>query len=269
MSELPAEATKTILEPTLLTRKRSKRTCPNRSRPSRNGCCSTPAGQVRRLAMNTFQLSSIPYTVFMSTVHHKAQRHLARRDPVLKRLIGEAGPCTLQPLTDHFAALVRSIVSQQISTKAAASILARLQQTVARHGLTPRGILKAPDETLRAAGLSASKIRAVRDLADKVHRAEVPLHELHQLPDEEVIARLDPVRGIGRWTAEMFLIFSLGRPDVLPVDDLGLRMGVQIRYGLALLPGKQELMDLAEPWRPYRSIGTWYIWRSRAIDTRK
>ena len=205
----------------------------------------------------------------MSTNHLKAQRHLARRDGVLKRLIGEAGPCTLQPMEDYFGALVRSIVAQQISTKAAASILARLQVALAKPGLNPRGILRASDETLRAAGLSASKVLSLRDLADKVHRAEVPLHELHQLPDEEIIERLDPVRGIGRWTAEMFLIFSLGRPDVLPVDDLGLRMGVQIRYGLAEMPGKQTLTELAEPWRPFRSIGTWYIWRSRAIDTQK
>src|SRR5262249_39988864 len=151
---------------------------------------------------------------------------------VLKQLIAAVGPCTLRLNPDRFGLLTRSIISQQISGKAAASIGARLVQALGPAGLTPAAILAPPDETPRGAGLSAAKVRAVRDLAEKVHAKAVPLHALHELTDEEVIAALVPVRGIGRWTAEMFLIFSLGRFDVLPVADLGLRAGVQEQYGL-------------------------------------
>jgi DNA-3-methyladenine glycosylase II len=192
----------------------------------------------------------------------KAQRHLARRDPVLKRLIGLVGPCTLRHDPDHFAVLVRAIVSQQISTKAAASIGARLRQTLGRRGVRPAAILAASDEALRAAGLSTAKRLALRDLAEKVAGGQVPLADLHELDDEEVIARLLPVRGIGRWTAEMFLIFSLGRLDVLPLADHGLRSGVQKHYSLAERPANDRLVELAAPWRPYRSIATWFFWKS-------
>jgi DNA-3-methyladenine glycosylase II len=199
----------------------------------------------------------------MSADFVKAQRHLARRDRVLKQLIAAVGPCTLRVNPDRFGLLARAIISQQISTKAAASIGARLEQALAPAGLKPAAILKLPEDALRAAGLSAAKTRAMRDLAEKVHGKAVPLDALHEMTDEEIIAALLPVRGIGRWTAEMFLIFSLGRFDVLPVADLGLRAGVQEQYGLAELPGKDDLTKLAEPWRPYRSIATWYFWRSR------
>jgi 3-methyladenine DNA glycosylase/8-oxoguanine DNA glycosylase len=192
----------------------------------------------------------------------RAQRHLARRDPVLRRLIGLVGPCTLRHDPDHFAVLVRSIISQQISTKAAASIAARLRKTLGRRGLRPAGILATPEEALRAAGLSTAKRLALRDLAEKVHGGQVPLGELAGMGDEEVIARLVPVRGIGRWTAEMFLIFSLGRLDVLPLADHGLRSGVRRHYDLAEVPTRDELVELAEPWRPYRSVATWFVWKS-------
>jgi DNA-3-methyladenine glycosylase II len=195
-------------------------------------------------------------------VVRKAQRHLARRDPVLKHLIAAIGPCTLQHDPERFRALVRSIIGQQISTKAAASIRVRLEGALGPRGVTPAGILALAEEDLRSVGLSAAKARSVRDLAEKVHSGAVALDTLHEQTDEEVIARLIPVRGIGRWTAEMFLIFSLGRLDVLPVDDLGLRVGVQRQYGLAEPPAKARLTDLAAPWSPYRSVATWYFWRS-------
>jgi DNA-3-methyladenine glycosylase II len=185
---------------------------------------------------------------------------LARRDPVLRRLIRATGACTLYCDADHFGVLARSIISQQISTKAAKAISGRLLQALKK--LTPRRLLEAEDAVLRAAGLSANKTRALRDLAEKCLSRAVPLRRLLHLPDEEVIEKLLPVHGIGRWTAEMFLIFSLGRLDVLPVGDFGLRAGVQRHYGLAEMPGKDELTRLAKPWQPYRSIGTWYIWRS-------
>jgi DNA-3-methyladenine glycosylase II len=201
----------------------------------------------------------------MTPEYQKARRYLTSRDAVLKQLLKRVGPCTLQPNPDHFGLLVRSIVSQQISTKAAVAISTRLEQALAPHGLTPKALLKAKEETLRGAGLSAGKLLALKDLADKVHRRAVPLADLKDCSDEEVIASLIPVRGIGRWTAEMFLIFSLGRLDVLPVDDLGLRLGVKDQYGLAAAPDKLKLTELAEPWRPYRSIATWYLWRSRGF----
>jgi DNA-3-methyladenine glycosylase II len=197
-----------------------------------------------------------------SAVYQKARRYLARRDPVLKRLTRAIGPCTLWQNPNRFAALVRSIISQQISGKAAIAISSRLEQALGSTGITPEGILALSSEELRAAGLSAAKARSLCDLAEKVHNQTVPLDCLHELPDEDVIARLVPVRGIGRWTAEMFLIFSLGRLDVLPVDDLGLRVGIQRQYALEELPTKARLLELAEPWQPYRTIATWYFWRS-------
>jgi DNA-3-methyladenine glycosylase II len=195
--------------------------------------------------------------------HGPARRHLGRKDAVLKDLMRRVGPCTLAFDTDHFGILARSIISQQISTKAAQSIHGRLLQALPKGKLKPANLLALPDEQMRAAGLSANKVRSLRDLADKVHTKAVPLARLHKFDDEEVITHLVTVRGIGRWTAEMFLIFSLGRLDVLPVDDLGLRAGVRDVYALPELPDKASLVERGEAWRPYRSIATWYFWRSR------
>lgn len=192
----------------------------------------------------------------------KARRHLSRRDPVLKKLIQTVGPCTLQHNDDHFTVLVRSIVSQQISTKAAKSISAKLEDVLQPKGICAESILKASEEELRSAGLSTAKRRSLKDLAEKVHAGEVQFKDIADREDEEVIAHLLPVRGIGRWTAEMFLIFGLGRLDVLPVADLGLRVGVQRQYELEERPEVEELIKIAESWQPYRTIATWYIWRS-------
>jgi DNA-3-methyladenine glycosylase II len=197
--------------------------------------------------------------------HRTATKHLARKDALLKQLIRSVGPCTLGFDLDHFAVLAKSIISQQISGKAAKAIQARLLTTLPKSGLAPTGLLKLSDEQMRGAGLSANKARSLRDLAEKVKSREVPLRRLHAMEDEDVIAHLIPVRGIGRWTAEMFLIFSLGRMDVLPVDDFGLRSGVRDVYSLLELPDKESLTERAEPWRPYRSIATWYLWRSRGF----
>ena len=197
----------------------------------------------------------------MNPVYAKARRHLSRRDVRLRRLIAKIGPCTLQPMPDHFALLVRSIISQQISTKAAVAIHGRLVEQIG-NPIRPRAILKATDEELRAAGLSRGKQLSLRDLAQKCADREVRLAQLADLDDEAVIEQLIPVRGIGRWTAEMFLIFGLGRLDVMPVADYGLRAGMKREHSLAELPNRQTLLELTEAWRPYRSIGTWYIWRS-------
>ncbi|MCI0682875.1 MAG: DNA-3-methyladenine glycosylase [Gemmataceae bacterium] len=199
----------------------------------------------------------------MSTPEYrKARRHLGRRDAVLGKLIRAIGPCTLRATDDHFGILVRSIVSQQISTKAAMAISGRLVKALGRRGLRPKSILDADDRLLREAGLSANKMRSLRDLAAKCAAGDVPLRRLPDMDDEAVVEALTLVHGIGRWTAEMFLIFSLGRLDVLPVGDYGLRAGVQRQYELDDLPDKNTLTTVAEPWRPYRTVGTWFIWRS-------
>jgi DNA-3-methyladenine glycosylase II len=198
----------------------------------------------------------------LSAVYRKARRHLSRHDPVMKRIMAGIGPCTLQLNPDRFAILARSIISQQISGKAARSISARLEGLLKPRGLTARGILKASDETLRSAGVSLNKARSLRDLAEKISGGHVPLEQLHELDDEAAIEELIVIRGIGRWTAQMFLMFSLGRLDVLPVDDLGFRVAIQKHYALVATPKKADLTQLAEPWRPYRSVATWYLWRS-------
>jgi DNA-3-methyladenine glycosylase II len=204
--------------------------------------------------------TKVPTTTDVFT---RARRHLSRKDPVLKRVLGLVGPCTLQPDGDGFRALVRAVVAQLISAQAARAIFARLETALG--AVTPAAVLAAGAERLRGVGLSGPKARTLAELAERAGNGLIPLDRLGELDDEEVIARLVPVRGIGRWTAEMFLIFSLGRLDVLPVDDFGLRAGVRDQYGLAELPGRAALRELAEPWRPYRSVATWYLWRSRGF----
>jgi len=197
-----------------------------------------------------------------SAIYSKARKHLSRRDPVLKKLIAQVGPCTLQTSDDRFGVLVRSIISQQISSKAARSISTKLHESLGKDGIHPRAISRADDLKLKSAGLSTSKARAVRDLTERVLQKHVVLENLHEWEDDAVIEHLLPVYGIGRWTAEMFLIFALGRLDVLPLADLGLRVGVQRQHGLKEVPAKERLIEMAEVWRPYRSVATWYIWRS-------
>ncbi len=192
----------------------------------------------------------------------KARKHLARRDAVLKPVIRAVGPCSLQFDADHFSVLARSIISQQISTKAAIAITARVVTVLGRRGFTPTAVLAADEDAMRSAGLSANKLRSLRDLAQRCASKEIPLKKLDVMPEEEVIEALTLVHGIGRWTAEMFLMFSLGRLDVLPVGDYGLKAGVRRLYALPELPGKRELEALGEPWKPYRSVATWYVWRS-------
>jgi DNA-3-methyladenine glycosylase II len=194
-------------------------------------------------------------------VHRKARRHLARGDAILKSVIAGIGDCTLVPSGQPFVVLVRSVVSQCISTAAARTISARIDQ--ATGGIAPDSILSLGEQRLRELGLSGAKARTILDLATRTEDGSLPLGALSELTDEEIIASLSAIRGIGTWTAEMFLIFCLGRPDVLPVGDLGLRAAVQVCYELTEMPRPAELRRLAEPWGPYRSIATWYLWRSR------
>jgi DNA-3-methyladenine glycosylase II len=199
-------------------------------------------------------------------VYGKARRHLGRRDPVMKGLMASVGPCRLRPdAGDPFFLLVRSIVSQMISTKAAAAVFARVQAAVGKPGLTPAGVRALSEAELRSAGLSGAKARSLRVLAERALSGELPLDRLEKLSDEEIETHLLPVPGIGRWTVEMFLIFGLGRLDVLPVADLGVRAGARDVYGLAELPTRNELLEMGEVWRPFRTVASWYLWRSRGV----
>jgi DNA-3-methyladenine glycosylase II len=201
-------------------------------------------------------------------------RHLRRADPVMKSIIDRVGPCRLGHPTDrggrapdHYGALVRSIVGQQVSVHAARSMLTRLQDRFGGRLPTPAQILADDPEALRAAaGLSRSKAAFLRDLAQAVASGALVLEELDDLPDADVGERLVHVRGIGQWTVDMFLIFHLGRPDVLPVGDLGLRRAAKLAYGLRKLPEPPRLKRLARPWRPWRSVATWYLWASLRVQ---
>lgn len=197
----------------------------------------------------------------------KARRSLMRRDAVLKEVIRRVGHCTLQPKGNAFDILVRAIISQLISTKAAATIRGRVEVAVGIAGLTPEGIAAVTEETLRSCGLSRNKALALHDLAQRAQSGALPITALPDMSDDEVIAKLVEVRGIGRWTAEMYLIFALGRLDVLPVDDFGVRAGVKHSFGMAELPDRVALRALGENWRPYRSIASWYFWRCRDVQT--
>ena len=201
-------------------------------------------------------MSSVDYT--------RARRLLLRRDPVLASLIRQHGPCRIADAlrADHFSALVRAIVFQQLSTKAASTIHGRLVGLMPEGRMTPAALAAVREEQLRAAGISRQKAMYLRDLCEKLTSGEVQLEGVDALDDEDVIAALTKVKGIGRWTAEMFLMFRLHRPDVLPVGDLGIVTAVQKVYGLRKRPTPDRLRQLAEPWKPYRSIACWYLWRS-------
>lgn len=190
-----------------------------------------------------------------------AKRHLQRACPVLGPHVKRVGPCKLMPNPDTFAILCNSIISQQISTKAAQSIKLRVLTAIGGR-FVPKRFDAVDDETLRACGLSAGKVRFLRDLVARIGDGTVPVRKLPKMPDDEVRERLLVVKGIGPWTVDMFLMFGLGRPDVLPVGDLGIRAAVKKWWELPELPTAKELETIAEPWRPYRTIASWYLWRT-------
>jgi DNA-3-methyladenine glycosylase II len=192
--------------------------------------------------------------------------HLHKACPVLSGVMHRAGPFTLKRERNRFGMLVRSIISQQISTAAARSIRLRLEALVAPGSLSAETILALDDAALRGAGLSPQKLSYLRDLCTKVEDGTVRLPRLSRMDDERVIEELIAVKGIGRWTAQMFLMFCLGRPDVFPHDDLGVRMALKRWYGLDDLPDRETSHTLAEPWRPYASIASWYCWRSGDLE---
>jgi DNA-3-methyladenine glycosylase II len=191
----------------------------------------------------------------------KAQTHLSTADPTLAAIIIQYGACALRPQRPYFVALAEAILSQQLSVKASATIFNRFKEKLGGR-ITPEGILKLTAPQFRSVGISRQKMTYLRDLAAKWSNGAIDHHRFSQMSDEEVIAALTQIKGIGRWTAEMFLIFSLLRPDVLPVDDLGFRKAVQNAYKLRKLPEAKKIEHIAEKWKPYRSIATWYMWAS-------
>jgi DNA-3-methyladenine glycosylase II len=192
---------------------------------------------------------------------------LARQEPRFRAIVDAMGPADLRrgrPRRTHFAELVRAICYQQLAGAAARTIHGRLE-TALDGTPTPEAVLALPVDKLRAAGLSANKAASIRDLAEKVLAGDVELERVARLSDDEIVRELTLVRGIGRWTAEMFLMFQLDRLDVWPIDDLGVRKGYAVLFGLDELPTARALEPLGEPLRPYRSLAAWYCWR--AADT--
>jgi DNA-3-methyladenine glycosylase II len=206
----------------------------------------------------------------------RARRLLMRRDPQLGALIKRVGPCRLPDSRrrDPFVGLVRVVLAQQLSAKAAETIFNRVVTLADTAGLTwraepsgsavqltPARLLEIDPGALRGAGVSRPKIAYLRDLAERVHDGRLPLESLETMSDDEVIAAITAVKGFGQWSAEMFLIFRLNRPDVLPLTDLGIIKGMQKLFGLRRRPAPRTMMRLAEAWRPYRSVASWYLWR--------
>lgn len=195
----------------------------------------------------------------------RARRLLMRRDPVLGAAIKRIGVCGMaeRQRTDHLSALVGAIVSQQLSTKAAATIFGRFLSLFPEQRIPSAVAIDALDDAaLRGVGLSGQKVGYLRDLSARIADGRLRLEELDDLPDEVVIQRLTAVKGFGRWTAEMFLMFRLHRPDVLPVGDLGIVTAVRKLYGLRKQPDPKRLLKMGERWRPYRSVASWYLWQS-------
>lgn len=206
-------------------------------------------------------------------MHERALQHLGKADRVLARIIAEVGPCRLRAdrRQSAFAALVEAVAHQQLTGKVAQTILGRVKALHPQRVFpTPEDLLKTSDEKLRAAGLSRAKVAAVKDIAAKALDGTIPAQPaLLKLDDAAIIERLTAIRGVGQWTVEMLLIFKLGRKDVLPVDDYGVRKGFAIAYAKGEMPKPSALLAHGECWRPFRSIAAWYLWRALEADRRK
>ena len=201
------------------------------------------------------------------TDYEKARRLIMRRDPVLGAAVKRIGPCGLaaRQRHDHLTALIGAIVSQQLSTRAAATIFGRFVALFPDGAIPGAAAIHAlEDQALRGVGLSGQKVGYLRDLCARIGDQRLVLDELDALADEQVIERLTAVKGFGRWTAEMFLMFRLHRPDVLPVGDLGIVTAIQRLYGLRKRPDPKRILKIGEPWRPYRSVASWYLWQTLA-----
>ena len=193
----------------------------------------------------------------------RAVAHLRRADPAMAAAVARVGPCRFEPRAEgtHFEAVARAIVFQQLSGKAAGTIHGRFHALYGGRAPEPAELLATSDEHLRAAGLSRQKVGYLRDLAARVDAGDVPLASIDSLGDEEAIAALTRVKGVGRWTAQIFLMFRLGRPDVLPELDLGVQKGIQLAYGLAAAPRPADVLRIGAPWAPHRTVAAWYLWR--------
>jgi DNA-3-methyladenine glycosylase II len=201
--------------------------------------------------------------------HRQIQRHFKKVDPTLAKIIQQVGPMTLKPQRDRFKMLVRSILSQQVSTAAAASIRKKLEAKLGDAGVTAESVARLSIDELRAAGLSRQKASYLHDLAAKTQDGTVRLAKLGRMTDAEVIAELIQVKGIGVWSAQMFLIFALGRLDVFPIDDFGVRTAMHHLYAFEEPQKKAVLLKIGETWRPYATIGSWYCWRFLELHRQK
>jgi len=196
--------------------------------------------------------------------HRRAITHLRKADAKLAAVIDAVGRCTFEPAEHlaHFTAISRSIVFQQLSGKAASTIYGRFAALFEDETPLANALLELSDEQLRGVGLSRQKIGYLRDFSARVIAGHVPIDTLHELSDDEIISALTSVKGIGRWTAQMFLMFRLGRPDVLPDLDLGIQKGIQRAYRMRKLPTPKRVLEVGAKWAPYRTIASWYLWRS-------
>jgi len=191
--------------------------------------------------------------------------HLRRADPVMRRLIDRVGPCRLELRLERFLALARAIIFQQISGRAAQTIYSRVEAAVAPDEITAESIARLTPEQMRAAGLSRPKAKYLAGLSRMVLDGVLQLEPLDRRKDHEVIEHLVQAPGIGEWTAQMFLIFSLGRPDILPLGDLGVRVAIRNLYGFKSVPSERTCERIARPWRPYATVASWYCWRSHEL----
>jgi DNA-3-methyladenine glycosylase II len=197
-------------------------------------------------------------------IYNQAANHLRLHDPVLAQLIDRHGPFVVRPYSDYYDQLLASIIGQQLSVKAAASIKQKVKDLFAGRFPAPAQLLRADEQTLRGAGLSRAKVVYAQDLARHIQAGSLRVDDLPALSNEEIIKELVAVKGIGEWTAHMFLIFALGRLDVLPVGDLGVRNGIRLNYGLDHAPTPEECRELSRKnhWHPYESVASWYMWQS-------
>ncbi len=194
--------------------------------------------------------------------HKTIQNHFNKRDKAMAKIIKQVGPIQLRQNKKYFFVLCRSIISQQISVKAADAIMSRFMKLFLNQNPTPQRVHETPDSKIREAGLSKQKVAYMKDLSEKFLNKSINPRKFQFMKNEEVIENLTQVYGVGRWTAEMFLIFSLGRPDIFPVGDLGVRIAIQKIYKLETQPSAKDLKPYGEKWTPFETVGTWYCWRS-------
>jgi DNA-3-methyladenine glycosylase II len=198
---------------------------------------------------------------------HSAVRHLKNSDPILRAIIESVGPCRMEFRPPEFHSLAEAIVYQQLNGKAAVTIFKRFAE-LAGEPLTPQGILKLSGAQMRSAGLSKQKSSYLRDMAERAARGDLDFSRLPEMTDEEIVKHLTQVKGVGVWTAQMFLIFTLRRANVLPTGDYGIQMAIKKHYKKRKLPKPEQMEKIARPWEPYRSVACWYLWRSLDIKTR-